>query len=112
MRLAIAIGVVVTELVLAIALIIVLSLKALAHDAPSGWTYPYACCSDRDCRQAEQDEVRETKSGYRLTSTGEVVEYQSRRIKDSPDGLFHVCQQAGNFDTGRVLCLFVPPRSY
>lgn len=71
---------------------------------------PPLCCSDRDCRQAGDGEVRETPQGYLLVTTGEVVPYRNYRVKPSPDGLFHVCQQAGNFDTGRVLCLFAPPR--
>lgn len=86
--------------------------KSPAHDAPMGWQYPLSCCSNRDCRQTAQREVRETEAGYLLVSTGEVVPYGNGRIKDSPDGLFHVCQQAGNFETGRVLCLFVPPRGF
>lgn len=88
----------------------VLAGEARPHDAPSGWTYPLLCCSNRDCRQAGDGEVRETAEGYLLVTTGEVVPYLNHRVKPSPDGLFHVCQQAGNFDSGRVLCLFVPPR--
>lgn len=85
---------------------------ANAHEAPLGWTYPYLCCSDRDCKQAADGAVRETSEGYRIVSTGEIVPYRDRRIKDSPDGLFHTCQQAGNFDAGRILCLFIPPRAF
>lgn len=85
---------------------------AAAHEALTGWSYPLSCCSDRDCRQTAEREVLETAEGYRLASTGEVVGYGDRRVKNSPDGLFHVCQQGGNFDSGRVLCLFAPPRSY
>lgn len=25
--------------------------RANAHEAPSGWSYPALCCSNRDCRQ-------------------------------------------------------------
>lgn len=89
---------------------------ARAHEAtngggqPMGWTYPFSCCSNQDCRPARPGEVRETVDGYRLTSTGETVPYGDRRVKDAPDGAFHVCQQGGDFDHGRVLCLFVPGR--
>lgn len=91
---------------------------ARAHDAlptaamPQGWTYPWGCCSNQDCRQATDGEVREVVKGYLLTTSGEIVPYGDKRIKDSPDGMFHACQQGGNIDKGRVLCLFVPPRSY
>jgi len=96
----------------ALALSALAVMPATAHEAPLGWSYPWACCSNDDCRQAADREVRETSEGYRVTSTGEVVEYGNKRIKDSPDGLFHVCQQGGDFDKGRVLCLFVPGRSF
>lgn len=92
-------------------------LPASPHDAlptsaqPLGWKYPYSCCSDRDCKQAQGD-VKETANGYRIVATGEIVPYGDRRIKDSPDGMFHVCQQAGDFDKGRILCLFIPPRGF
>lgn len=93
-------------------------IMARAHEAlptaaqPNGWTYPWGCCSNQDCRQAATSEVREVVKGYLLTSTSEIVPYGDPRIKDSPDGLFHTCQVAGDFAKGRVLCLFVPPRSY
>ena len=92
--------------------------EARAHDAlptaaqPNGWTYPWGCCSNQDCRQAATSEVRETPTGYQLATTGEVVGYQDKRIKESPSGDFHVCQQGGDFDKGRVLCLFAPGRDY
>ena len=89
-----------------------------AHEAtntagqPLGWSYPLSCCSLTDCRPAASSEVRETANGYRLVTTGEVVAYADRRVKDSPDGTFHVCQQGGDFDKGRVLCLFRPARGF
>lgn len=91
---------------------------AKAHEAstvagqPLGWEYPTSCCSLKDCRPAAAGEVRETSEGYRLTTTGEIVGYLDKRVKDSPSGDFHVCQQAGNFDSGRILCLFRPSRGF
>jgi hypothetical protein len=91
---------------------------AYAHQAlptaaqPQGWSYPMSCCSLMDCRRANEGEVRETAGGYLLTTTGEVVPYMDKRVKDSPDGLFHTCQVGGDFETGRVLCLFRPPRGF
>jgi hypothetical protein len=38
-----------------------------AHDAPSGWTYPWACCSNMDCQQISKPGdagVKETSDGY------------------------------------------------
>lgn len=89
-----------------------LSAPAMGHEAPKGWRYGYECCSDRDCKPAAEGTVRETANGYLLTTTGETVPYGNRRVKNSPDGEFHVCQQAGNFDSGRILCIYAPPRAY
>lgn len=27
--------------------------SAFSHDAPTGWSYPYSCCSGIDCRERE-----------------------------------------------------------
>lgn len=86
--------------------------KSRAHDAPSGWAYSLACCSNRDCHEIEQGGIKERPEGYTLVVTGEIVPYGDKRIKDSPDGLFHACQQGGDFDSGRIICLYVPPRGF
>lgn len=84
-----------------------------AHEAPMGWEYPLFCCSNQDCRETAESEVIETKQGYQIASTGEIVPYNDRRVKElSQDGKVHVCQQGGNFDSGRVLCLLIPPRAF
>lgn len=83
-----------------------------AHEAPTGWQYPYECCSNQDCKPASHVEVRETRGGYLVVATGEVVPLMDRRVKDSPDGDFHICQVAGDFEHGKVLCLFRPPQSF
>lgn len=89
-----------------------------AHEArtvagqPLGWKYSYACCSDKDCRPVAAGEIKETPEGYLLIKTGEVVGYQDTRVKESPDGTFHVCQVAGDFEAGRILCIYAPPRSF
>jgi hypothetical protein len=98
--------------------VIILTTGAFPHEAtntagqPLGWRYSAWCCSDRDCKSVPASGIRETPNGYALQSTGEVVPYQDKRIKESPDGTFHVCQQAGDFDHGRVLCIYAPGRGY
>jgi hypothetical protein len=87
-----------------------LSSSALAHDAPTGWSYPFQCCSNQDCREVPDASVKETPSGY-LASNGETIPYADKRIKDSPDGKFHLCTIAG-WEDGRALCLFVPAKAY
>ena len=89
------------------------AITAYAHDAPSGWSYPASCCSNIDCRMIHSADVRETTAGYWLTKSGngEIIPYGDERIKDSPDGEFHLCTQ-GRTDEGKTICLFVPPRGY
>ena len=90
---------------------------ARAHDAlptaaqPLGWSYPFSYCSGYDCREIASKAISERPEGYVIQGTGEVVTYNDKRIRHSPDGEFHWCSVAGAND-GRTICLFVPPRSY
>ena len=104
-------------IILALAFIGMLSIvEADAHDAiptaaaPQGWSYPYACCSGYDCREVDDAKITEGPTGYTVPS-GEVIAMTDKRIKESPDGLFHWCSVKGK-DDSKTLCLFVPPRSY
>ncbi|WP_245451147.1 hypothetical protein [Borborobacter arsenicus] len=84
--------------------------QAWGHAAPSGWAYPYQCCSDRDCHPVH-GHVTEGPSGYVIEDTGEIVGYGDPRLKNSPDGEFHLCAPNGSAKP-RAICLFVPPRSF
>jgi hypothetical protein len=81
-----------------------------AHDAPSGWKYPWACCSNMDCQQVQSSAVLERPQGYIIQSTGEVLGYRDKRIKDSPDGEYHWCAHQAGLDAGQTVCLFVPSK--
>ena len=83
----------------------------LAHDAPKGWSYPFACCSGIDCREISPMTISEKPEGYVIKGTGELVSYADKRVKISPDGEFHWCSVAGA-DDSKTICLFVPPRSF
>ncbi|WP_159591807.1 hypothetical protein [Chelativorans xinjiangense] len=85
--------------------------SSFAHQAKSGWAYPYACCSNQDCREIPAKLVSERPEGYVINPTGEVVAYTDRRVKQSPDGVYHWCSVAGE-DTSRTICLFVPPKLF
>lgn len=98
-------------LTFAVLLTILTAVPAAAHDAPKGWTYPYACCSGYDCREVTAKSISERPEGYVIAGTGEIVGYRDKRLRDSPDGEYHWCSVAGKND-GRTICLFVPPRSY
>src|SRR5512138_543882 len=89
----------------------VMTVAAGAHDARSGWTYPLACCSDFDCREVADADVEERPEGYVIKVTGEVIPMSSRKVRPSPDGVFHWCSVAGR-DDGATICLFVPPRGF
>lgn len=84
---------------------------------PLGWKYPWACCSNMDCKSVSQGggqggAISETPEGYRINSTGEIIAYADKRVKDSPDGEYHWCAHQAGLDAGRTICLFVPPRGF
>lgn len=91
--------------------LIATSASGFAHQAKSGWAYPYACCSNQDCREVSSDAISERPEGYVIETTGEVVSYTDRRVRNSPDGVYHWCSISGA-DSSRTICLFVPPRSF
>ncbi|MBZ9671853.1 hypothetical protein [Mesorhizobium sp. ES1-3] len=102
----------------AIGVIAMFAPAAFAHDAkptaakPQGWSYPFACCANYDCRATHTGEVLEKPEGYVIAGTGEVVPMTDKRVKDSPDGEFHWCAHQAGLDAGKTICLFVPPRSF
>ncbi|MQW58648.1 hypothetical protein GHK59_21870 [Sinorhizobium meliloti] len=94
-----------------VTLIVYVPAEADAHSAPSGWAYPYQCCSDRDCQPVHGAAVVEGPEGYVVEQTGEVIGYSDPRLKISPDDEFHLCMRPGSIRF-RAICLFVPPRSF
>lgn len=90
---------------------VVFPAMAFPHDAPSGWTYPSECCADFDCREVEASTIKEGKGGYMVSKTGEEIPYNDARVRNSPDGEYHVCS-AGGVVTGKTICIFVPPKGY
>ncbi|MES0218022.1 hypothetical protein NKL07_21995 [Mesorhizobium sp. C280B] len=99
-------------LLAAIAVVIfVMCGAASSHDAPTGWSYPFSCCSGYDCREVPDDWITESSDGYHIVITGEVIPMTDPKVKQSPDGRFHWCSVAGAND-GKTICLFAPPRSF
>jgi hypothetical protein len=88
-----------------------------AHEAASGWSYPWECCSSTDCWETSSKTERDpvpTAAGWQLQD-GSVVPFNMTR--QSPDGAFHVCRRGGQL-TGAVIrpsnspvCLWVPSSS-
>ena len=77
-----------------------------------GWKYPWSCCSNQDCKALSDSGIGERKDGYVVNQTGEVVAYADKRVKDSPDGLYHWCAHPAGIDAGHTICLFVPPKGF
>ena len=81
---------------------------ARPHAAPSGWQYPSECCHDRDCREADPGEVEEVQGGYRVAPSATYLPHGDDRLRPSPDGRWHVCNQTPGDRTSPPLCVFVP----
>jgi hypothetical protein len=88
-----------------------LAFLLLVHQAPSGWAYPQACCSNVDCREVATQSVRERPDGYHVAPTGKIISYRDARVRESPDGRYHLCTAGGRED-GEIICIFVPPKSF
>lgn len=96
---------------------------AFAHQAPTGWSYDSSCCNTTDCRQVlgpddprdpTKVRIRETRLGYVIEKVGaeeELIEFGSKKIRESKDGFYHWCSHGGRDDTGS-LCLYIPFRAY
>lgn len=93
---------------------------ASAHEAPSGWQYPIACCSGHDCYPVDAAAIEPRPGGaYRILATGEVfgppdrpgpgpAEAHGRVHRWSGDQDFHRCSPTGQASDTTSYCLFVP----
>lgn len=117
MRRFVALTLALNALVLALGLI--LSLPARAHNAPSGWAYDYDCCSTYDCAQVRSGVIVEVMGGYQVVvmpgthimvplgsePVRAFIPHGDPRIRVSGDANRHACVSG----VGRVLCIYVPP---
>ena len=81
------------------------------HEGMGGWTYPHECCHDRDCHEVSEGEVSARPDGFLIQETGEVIPYTDDRVRNSPDGRYHLCvvmYEIGPYTS----CLFTPPQSF
>lgn len=77
---------------------------ANAHDTGKGWSYPWECCSDRDCEEISAARVRPMQGGYLVDGRFNVPQAE---VRHSPDGRYHAC-----FPKPDVLkCFWAPPPS-
>lgn len=120
-------GTLATAALLGVGMWLLTTAIAGAHEAPSGWRYPYNCCHDNDCAQIPDAAVERTATHYvvRLTpadhpmltrSMSWHVMATSDQLRDSEDGHYHACisgeapdgyQMSGPAEH-RLICLFVP----
>jgi len=66
------------------------------------------CCNEHDCEAEPADGVRETREGYLIVSTGEVIPF-ARAIPQSADGRFWRCRYLWGEDANKTRCLIIPP---
>ncbi len=79
---------------------------AAAHQAPSGWTYPSECCSQRDCAPISHMERHPDGSITVTTKHGTVTFPRGFRHRESPDLEGHACFHPRS---GNPYCLFLAP---
>lgn len=96
----------VIALLVAAALLILLSQKSMAHD----W-YDFACCSGQDCVPVNASSVSPTPGGWLIKETGEVIPYGDPRERKSKDSGFHRCKMHSYINgvkADATRCLYVP----
>lgn len=82
--------------------------SAAAHDAPSGWSYGFECCSSMDCFEEQDQNVELASGGFRIKSTGELIPYTDKRVKMSKDAKYHRCTRLGDPKMPKSICIYVP----
>jgi hypothetical protein len=108
-------------LVVAAGLLVAAATAARAYQAPSGWVYPIACCSGRDCTLIAPTRVRVTAQGYAVSlmpgdhdfitdatgPRGYLVPFAT--AKPSPDSDFHIYIRPATAEKPfELLCFFAP----
>lgn len=93
--------------VVALGLGVLSATKARAHEAPTGWRFDPECCGNGDCMPVPMTTIRETPNGYQIKQTGEVIPYDSPKVRPSPDGMPYRCSTGGKPE-GNTYCIYVP----
>lgn len=75
---------------------------AKAHEAPSGWSYPWECCSNMDCAEIAPSRVKIGAGGYVIDGRFTVPQSEAR---SAPDGKYHACFPKPD----NLKCFFAPP---
>lgn len=90
-----------------------LPMLALAHQAPTGWSYSAYCCGGKDCQPIAAENVEFREGGYLVTLPpgshamvqGETLHrlFSPDEVKMSGDGNWHACVVVH-----RIRCLYAP----
>jgi hypothetical protein len=106
-------------IILASFVLFLMAAAALSHEAttiqgePLGWSYPVSCCSNKDCREVPATTLTPVKGGWRVELNGQFIPNNSSKLRDSPDGRYHLCMAGAKFTpTGTALCIFTPPMGF
>ena len=87
--------------------LVMLPVASVAHEFYDGW-----CCSDKDCGELKDSDVKLTPQGYLLKFNGELIEYGKER--KSKDGRYHRCvlptatDKGGPYGMGKSRCFYAP----
>lgn len=105
----------------AMALLVLGLAKGHAHEAASGWKYPFACCSAVDCYSISESDLTFDGDTVVIKATGErfllpdVKDRQDvdRRAqwsgdRDHPDNEYHRCSANNGDVKAHSFCLFLP----
>jgi hypothetical protein len=84
-----------------------LSWPARAHEAPSGQSYSFSCCSDKDCAPLPEGAVQTVPGGYSVE--GEFIANNDERLRPSTDGGYHICRYSPQRIGSKIRCLYTPP---
>ena len=94
-------------------LLCVASVPAMAHEAPSGWSYDALCCSNMDCAPVVDQQMLPDGAIKATTSHGTTVfprNFPKDRILISKDHDAHACMKRDRPKTElqEPICLYVP----
>ena len=73
-----------------------------AHEAPAGWEYDAACCSNKDCAPIDDSDVADLgEGGFYIHSRQEHIAFKDTR--QGKDDQYHLCVNQFN---GTRLCFY------
>jgi len=83
------------------------SAPVLAHDAPSGWSYPGDCCGGSDCHPIACSTIKDQPDG---SATWLGLFFTREQVKISHDASCHVCVTYNTANHNRFPhCIFLSP---